>query len=268
MTLHSYPRVRSLSVACAPSSVFWALCTGVSVSPPLFREPCTSTDDERLMGTASSIVASSSARAFAVVVEASRRSARAALRYHYRTRFKACGANVRFDPASSRIDDEHVRVGSNVFLGAGAVIGRADIGDDVMFGPNVHIRDGNHRYNVLGKTIQDSGDGEPGLVVIASDVWIGDGTTVIRGGSVGEGSVIGTRSLVTKSDPCLCNRRRYPSRCVLKLRFEDDELREHLRHPGRQVDEAERMLTERARVLSERADEGLADRGLLRSASV
>ena len=161
------------------------------------------------MGAASSIVASSSARAFAVVVEASRRSARAALRYHYRTRFKACGANVRFDPASSRIDYEHVRVGSNVFLGAGAVIGRADIGDDVMFGPNVHIRDGNHRYNVLGKTIQDSGDGEPGLVVIASDVWIGDGTTVIRGGSVGEGSVVGTRSLVTKSDPCLCNRRRY-----------------------------------------------------------
>ena len=219
------------------------------------------------MGAASSLVASSAARAFAVVFDASRRSSHAALRYHYRRRFKACGANVRFDPASSRIDYEHVRIGSNVFLGKGAVIGRADIGDDVMFGPNVHIRDGNHRYDVVGKTIQDSGDGAPGLVVIARDVWIGDGTTVIRGGSVGEGSVIGTRSLVTRAIPAYVIAVGTPCR-VLKLRFEDDELREHLQLRGRQGDDIERVLAERARLLSERADEGLADRGLLESGSV
>src|SRR4051794_37748494 len=76
-------------------------------------------------------------------------------RTYYKTKLEACGPNCRFDPLSSEIRYDAVRLGSNVFIGPGAVIGRAVIGNDVMFGPGVHVRNGNHSFEVLGSTIQD-----------------------------------------------------------------------------------------------------------------
>jgi acetyltransferase-like isoleucine patch superfamily enzyme len=101
-----------------------------------------------------------------VVFQIWRGALRAALRRSHRTQFTACGENVAFDPLTSEIGYGHVRVGSNVHIGPGGVMGHAQIGDDVMFGPDVHLRDGNHRYDVVGRAAIDSGSTEPGLVVI------------------------------------------------------------------------------------------------------
>jgi len=190
------------------------------------------------------------AHLFASFYETQRRAVGTILRYHYRPRFKQCGSNVSFDPATSQIDYEHVSLGSNVSLGSGAVIGRARIGDDVMFAPNVHLRDGNHRYDLVGRAIRESGDADPGLVEIGSDVWIGDGTTVLRGGRVGEGAVIGTRSVVTRPVPPYVVAAGSPCR-VLRLRFTDDDLRGHLLLRGRSPAETEALIADRARALAE-----------------
>lgn len=185
------------------------------------------------------------AHGLTVLFLACRRASRAILRRYYRTQFAACGENVAFDPLSSEIAYGHVRVGSNVHIGPGAVMGHAQIGDDVMLGPNVHLRDGNHRYDLVGRPAIDSGSTDPGMVVVGSDVWIGDGTTVLRHGSVADGCIIGTRSLVTRPIPPYVVAAGVPCR-VLKLRFSDEQLREHCRLRGRSPDEAERLIAERA----------------------
>jgi serine acetyltransferase len=80
-------------------------------------------------------------------------------------------------------------------------------------------------------------------------VWIGDSTTVVRKGSVADGCVIGTRSLVTRPMPPYVVAAGVPCR-VLKLRFSHDQLREHLRLRGRTPHEAERLIAERTRAIA------------------
>jgi acetyltransferase-like isoleucine patch superfamily enzyme len=168
---------------------------------------------------------------------------------YYRTKLAACGDDVWFDPSSSDIAYPHVRLGSRVYIGPGAIIGRADIGCDVMLAPNVAIRDGYHHYEQIGKPIRDSGGAEPGRVVIGDDVWIGEGAVVLRQGAVGEGAVVGTRSVVTEPIPPYTVAVGTPAR-VVKARFSDDDLREHLRLRGVAHARIEALVTERAAALA------------------
>jgi acetyltransferase-like isoleucine patch superfamily enzyme len=149
------------------------------------------------------------------------RAYRTVARYHYGGQFQACGEDVVFDPLTSKIDYRHVRLGARVYIGPGATIGRADIGDDVMLGPNVSIRDGYHAYDVVGKPVRDSGRTTPGRVVIGNDVWIGEGAVLLARAAVPDGVIIGTKALVVGNPAA-----------PIEARFDDDELREHLRRRG------------------------------------
>ncbi len=181
--------------------------------------------------------------------EAWRRALKVVARTYYRTRFAECGRNVRFDPLSSSISYRNVRVGDNVFIGPGAVIGHATIGSDTMFGPNVHVRDGYHRFDTVGKTIQENVDDNPGHVTIGEDVWVGEGSVLLRDADVGEGAVIGTKSMVTGRIPPYTVAVGTPARAI-KPRFSDEELREHLRLRGRPPETAEAFLEERRAALA------------------
>lgn len=169
----------------------------------------------------------------------------ALFRRYYVRRFAACGASPSFFPLSSTLSYEHIRLGSNVYIGPGAIIGRARLGDDVMLGPNVSIRDGYHRTDVVGATIRESGGTDPGLVVVGNDVWIGEGAVLLRGASVGDGAVIGTKAIVTGRIPPYVVAIGSPALPV-KLRFTDDQLREHLNTRGVVSDTAEALVGERA----------------------
>jgi acetyltransferase-like isoleucine patch superfamily enzyme len=178
-------------------------------------------------------------------------------RTYYRSQLSGCGSNCRFDPLSSEIRYPAVSLGDNVFIGPGAVIGRAVIGNDVMFGPGVHVRNGNHSFEVVGKTIQEADDprDDRGAVVIGDDVWVGQETTILPRGTIGEGSVIGTRSLVSRPIPPYVVAAGSPCR-VLRRRFSDDELIRHLTLRGRTRDEAEEIRRVRAEALAEMEDAG------------
>lgn len=68
--------------------------------------------------------------------------------------------------------------------------GQISVGDDVMFGPIVHITHGYHRFDLPGKSIRDSGPGEKIEVKVEDDVWVGAGATLMRGVTVGEGFIV------------------------------------------------------------------------------
>lgn len=76
------------------------------------------------------------------------------------------------------------------------------IGEDCMFSNNILVRTNDSHY------IYDSQTGErinpPKNVHIGNHVWLAAYTTVMKGVSIGNGSVVGYRSVVTKDIPSSC----------------------------------------------------------------
>ena len=96
------------------------------------------------------------------------------------------------------------------------------IGDCVQFGENCRIqcdiRFGNsilvasdvafvgkddHRTDIAGKTIWNSGRGDSRKTVVGNDVWIGHGAIVVAGVTIGDGAIVAAGAVVVKDvDPC------------------------------------------------------------------
>lgn len=74
-----------------------------------------------------------------------------------------------------------------------------DIGRNSIFGPYTYISDHNHQF-ASGMLIKEQGYDTQSLSV-GSDVWLGVGVTLIKGASVGDGSVIAARAVVNKQIP-------------------------------------------------------------------
>src|SRR5450830_266701 len=93
-----------------------------------------------------------------------------------------------------------IRIGRNVFINQNCTmydLAGLDIGDDVMIGPNVSIITSGHPISpsqrhtaVIAKPIR-----------IERNVWIGAGATIIGGVTIGENSVVGAGSVVTRDVP-------------------------------------------------------------------
>ena len=150
-----------------------------------------------------------------------------------RPRFPRCGSNVPFDPNDS-FNYSSIEIGDDVFIGSGALFhaseSRITIGSKVMFGPGVAILGGDHNVSQIGRFMFDVKDKLPGNdlpVVIEDDVWIGARAIILKGVTVGTGSVIAAGSVVTKSVPAYSIAAGVPAR-VVKPRFTPDELAQHL----------------------------------------
>lgn len=107
------------------------------------------------------------------------------------------------------------------------------IGDDVMFGPRVTIVTGNHRTDLIGRTMKSVTDDEKlpendEDVIIENDVWIGANATILKGVTVGEGAIVSAGSVVTKSIPPYQIWGGVPAKFI-KERFNENELKEHLK---------------------------------------
>jgi acetyltransferase-like isoleucine patch superfamily enzyme len=144
---------------------------------------------------------------------------------------KACGKNFRFSPNSIFSDHRLIEIGDNVFFGERTIINTevpVKIGNHVMFGPDVMIMGGDHNISEAGiqmRYVKTGGKNIP--VVLEDDVWIGARVLILKGVKIGEGSIVGAGSLVTKEMPpytiCLGN----PCKPV-KQRFSDVDLKTHL----------------------------------------
>lgn len=105
------------------------------------------------------------------------------------------------------------------------------IGKKVIFGPNPTIITGDHRIDVIGKYIMDSKEKLPendAPVVIEDDVWCGANVTILKGVTIGHGSVVAAGAVVTKSFPPYSIIGGVPAK-LLKMRFTQEEMEEHER---------------------------------------
>lgn len=160
----------------------------------------------------------------------------------YRSRFAKVGRNVSFD-VHGVYSYENIELGNDVNLGYRPILiaarSKIVIGNHVMFGPEVTIRGGNHRIDVVGRNMIDVGENEkrpeddPG-VVIEDDVWIGTRAIILAGVRVGRGAVVGAGAVVTKSVPPYAIVGGNPAR-VIRMRFGPEEIVEHERVLGSPV---------------------------------
>jgi len=92
----------------------------------------------------------------------------------------------------------NIHVGENFYANFQCVLLDAaaiHIGNDVLFGPAVHIYTVNHPKNTEERR-QGVCFAKP--VTIGNDVWIGGGAKVLPGISIGDGAIIGANAVVTK----------------------------------------------------------------------
>ncbi|KAI9004720.1 maltose O-acetyltransferase [Gaertneriomyces semiglobifer] len=97
---------------------------------------------------------------------------------------------------------KYISVGNRVFMNFGCVIldcAKITIGNDVLFGPNVSLFGATHP---LDASVRRNWGPEYGLPIsIGDDVWIGGNVTVCPGVTIGNRSVVGAASVVTKDVP-------------------------------------------------------------------
>ena len=95
----------------------------------------------------------------------------------------------------------NIRVGARFFANFLCVVldpASVDIGDDVFFGPGVHVYTATHPIDA-GERIRGPELARP--VRIGSRVWIGGGSIVLPGVTIGDGTTIGAGSVITREVP-------------------------------------------------------------------
>lgn len=152
----------------------------------------------------------------------------------YKKEMKYCGKNVYLRPLSSDLKGLwNLSIGNHTSIPKGSVFycteASLTIGNKVIFGPHPTIITGDHRIDVIGKYIIDSHEKLPendSPVIIEDDVWTGANIIVLKGVTIGRGSVIAAGAVVNKSCPPYSIIGGVPAK-VLKFRFTIDEVLEH-----------------------------------------
>lgn len=147
---------------------------------------------------------------------------------------KHCGNGVYMRPMSSDLkglwnmsigDGTSIPKGSTFYCTEAPLI----IGKKVIFGPNPTIITGDHRIDVVGKYIMDIHEKLPendAPVIIEDDVWCGANVTILKGVTIGRGSVVAAGAVVTRSCPPYSIIGGIPAR-ILKSRFSIEQILEH-----------------------------------------
>jgi virginiamycin A acetyltransferase len=120
-------------------------------------------------------------------------------RAFYRYVFPQCGkdACISFGTTFSH---PSARLGRNVYIGVGCMVGDATLEDDVLVGSHVSIINGRRQHGTarLDVPVRQQA-GEYPRVTIGRDSWIGDRAIVTE--SVGEQCIVGAGAVVTKPVP-------------------------------------------------------------------
>jgi len=90
------------------------------------------------------------------------------------------------------------------------------IEDDVMFAANVHLTDGFHGFENADEPYKYQPISRIAQIVIKRGCWIGQNAVILPGVTIGELSIIGANSVVTKDIPARCIAVGSPARVIRK----------------------------------------------------
>ena len=119
-----------------------------------------------------------------------------------RRMFASVGENCVIEPPlRANWGGRHVHLGSNVYANFNLTLvddAHIYVGDSVMFGPNVTVATAGHPIEpgLRRRGLQYNAD-----VHIGSNVWVGAGAILLPGVTIGDDTVIGAGSVVTKDIP-------------------------------------------------------------------
>jgi acetyltransferase-like isoleucine patch superfamily enzyme len=113
---------------------------------------------------------------------------------------------------------EHSGLNRGVFISATNLI---DIGAHTVVGNWAFITDGEHRHGDLRRPFTWQGMRSKGETIIENNVWVGVGSAILGGLRIGERSIIGANSVVTKDIPPYTIAAGVPARVVREINFEE-----------------------------------------------
>jgi len=126
-----------------------------------------------------------------------------------------------------------VTFGYNVQFGEGSLIHcDAKFGNNILIARNVaFINRDDHKFDVVGKSIWDSPRGDGFSITLEDDIWIGHGSIILSGVTIGRGAIVAAGSVVVKDIPRYAIVGGNPAK-LIKYRFTPDEILEHERIVG------------------------------------
>ena len=123
-------------------------------------------------------------------------------------------------PGQQMVSDTVITVGDRCLIGKGSgIVGHLEIviGNDVWTGHHVYITDQNHGYHDLGLPISRQVMPER-PVSIGDGSWLGHGTVVLPGSTIGHHVVVGANSVVTGHIPDFSVAVGVPARVIRTIR--------------------------------------------------
>ena len=117
-----------------------------------------------------------------------------------------------------------LKIGNNVNLESDchiSAINKVEIEDDVLIASFVYISDHSHgeiNPEILKVPPLERPLTSKGPIRICNNVWIGEKVSILSGVTIGEGSIIGANSVVTKNIPPFCIAAGCPAKIIKKLR--------------------------------------------------
>ena len=148
--------------------------------------------------------------------------------------FGAHGKNFSFDP-DGIYHFCNIYAGDNVSLGSRPILlatrSLIQIGNNVMFGPEVTLIGGNRNTSYVGKFMAEVQDADKKPqddlgVVIEDDVWVGTRAVILNGVTIGRGAIVAAGAVVTCSTPPYAIIAGVPAR-VIKFRWDIDTILRH-----------------------------------------
>ncbi|MDQ6529602.1 DapH/DapD/GlmU-related protein [Flavobacterium sp. LHD-85] len=126
---------------------------------------------------------------------------------------------------------ENVQINDYVHITA---MEKVSIGNNVLLASKIYISDCSH-----GSYSGDSNDSNPKInpsdrplfsspVIIKDNVWIGESVSILPGVTIGEGTIIGANSVVTKSLPDFVIAVGIPAKTIKKFNFQSQRWEKYL----------------------------------------
>lgn len=154
-----------------------------------------------------------------------------------KSRIGKVGRGVRLGRGTIIEGGRNLTIGDRTYIGPRAclysLLAPLRIGADVMFGPNVTVITGDHRIDLVGRTMRSVGNDEKlptndAPVIIEDDVWVGANVVILKGCTIGTGSVIAAGAVVTSDVEPFSIYGGIPAK-KLKERFTNEEKALHIR---------------------------------------
>ena len=114
--------------------------------------------------------------------------------------------------------DGYIEIGRCAYIGTGCCLHGhqgLEIGDHTLFAQNITITPYSHKFDDVTRTIIEQG-GHTRRIVIGRDCYLGMGVCVLWSADIGDGSVIGSGSVIVKPIPPYSVAVGVPARVVRK----------------------------------------------------